>query len=127
MMMPDYIDIKNQDFSFLGTGSKMSGIFHLQGVTHINSSMDGEIFMEEQADLCIGKNGKFTGNITCHNLEIYGHFKGSIKASGKVTVYPPANLMGVVKAKDLVIYPGANINIDGFTSNNAVSPAQMTQ
>ena len=125
--MSDYIDIKKQDFSFLGTGSKMSGIFHLQGVTHISSSIDGEIFMENQADLCIETNGQFAGNITCHNLEIYGNFKGTIKASGKVTVYPPANLIGVVKAKDLVVYPGATINIDGFTNNSNGTDLSTTQ
>lgn len=115
--MPDYIDIQKQDFSFLGKGSKISGVFHLQGPTHMSSEIDGEIFMKDKSDLCIEKSGCFIGNITCHNLEIYGHFEGSIESSGKVTVYPPANLTGKVKTKNLVIYPGATINIDGFTTN----------
>ena len=115
--MPDYIHIQNQDFSFLGKGAKMIGVFHLQGPTHIYSSMDGEIFMENKADLCIEKTGVFTGNIVCHNLEIYGRFEGKIQSTGKVTVYPPAVLKGVINSKNLIVYPGAVINIEGATSN----------
>ncbi|MEI8347765.1 MAG: polymer-forming cytoskeletal protein [Pseudomonadota bacterium] len=48
----------------------------------------------------------------CHNVEIHGHFDGILHASGKITVYPPAQLSGKVKYKDLVVYPGSVLDIE---------------
>ena len=113
--MADYIDLKEQDFSFFGRGSRLNGLFHLSGSTHVSSLIEGEIIMENNADLIIEKNGAVTGEVTCNNIEIYGNFEGMIKASGKVTLYPSAKVKGRVEATELRIYPGAVLNIDGHT------------
>ncbi len=113
--MADYIDLKEQDFSFFGRGSRLNGRFHLSGSTHVSSLIEGEIIMENNADLIIEKNGAVTGEVTCNNIEIYGNFEGMIKASGKVTLYPSAKVKGRVEATELRIYPGAVLNIDGHT------------
>ena len=63
----------------------------------------------------IEKNGAVTGEVTCNNIEVYGNFEGIIKASGKVTLYPSAEVKGRVEAMELRIYPGAVLNMDGHT------------
>ena len=113
--MADYINLKEQDFSFFGGGSRLNGCFHLSGSTHVSSHIEGEIIMENNADLIIEKNGAVTGEVSCNNIEIYGTFEGIIKASGKVTLYPSAEVKGRVEATELRIYPGAVLNMDGHT------------
>lgn len=116
--MPDFINIKTQDFSFLGKGSQLKGIFHLKGTTHIASNLEGELYMDDKSDLCIENSGSFDGSVECHNIEIYGCFKGELKASGKVTVYPPATLEGKINAGKLEIHPGATLNMSGHTEES---------
>lgn len=113
--MSEFINIKNQDYSFLGQGSTISGKFKLKGTTHLASRLDGELSMEDSSDLIIETAGKFEGNINCHNLEIYGTFKGNLNSTGKLTVYPPAFVEGEIQAANIVIHPGATINMNGHT------------
>ena len=94
---------------------KLKGRFHLSGSTHVSSLIEGEIIMENNADLIIEKNGAVKGEVTCHNIEVYGVFEGMIRASGKVTLYPSAEVKGRVEAMELRIYPGAILNMDGHT------------
>lgn len=114
--MKNHIDLHNQDFSFLGKNSIISGEFHFEGPAHIASRLNGDVYMEKKNDLCIERNGHITGTIKCHNIEIYGTFEGTLEASGKIIIYPPANITGKISASDLVIYPGAILNIDGNTA-----------
>lgn len=109
------MEIKDQDFSFLGRGSFVSGTFKLKGPTHLFSVTEGEIIMLDEADLSIERDGEFKGKLICHNVDIYGEFEGILESTGKVTVYPPATITGKIQAKELVIYPGATVNMEGHT------------
>lgn len=117
--MSNYINLRNIDFSFLGKGSKMKGIFHLTGITHISSELEGELTMETKAHLYLERNGKFKGSIKCHDIEIYGELEGTLESTGKVTVYPSASIKGKISSNDIIIYPGACLNIDGYTTANS--------
>ncbi len=118
--MSEYINIQQQqDFSFLGEGSSISGKFQLRGTTRLASKIDGEITMHDEADLVIEHAGSFEGELNCHNVEIYGSFKGILKATGKVSIFPPASVEGNVSAKSLKILPGASLNFDGHTTEQA--------
>jgi cytoskeletal protein CcmA (bactofilin family) len=114
--MSEYINIQQQDFSFLGEGSTMSGKFVLRGTTRISSKIDGEISMCNEADLVIEHVGSFEGQLNCHNVEIYGNFKGVLNATGKVSIFPPAIVEGNITAKALKILPGASLNFDAHTT-----------
>ncbi len=113
--MKQNIDLKNLDFSFLGKGSKINGVFHLVGATHLASDLEGELHIDDDSNLCIEASGRFKGTINCHNIEIYGQVEGELKATGKVIVYPPATFKGSISAETLVIYPGAEVNMEGHT------------
>jgi cytoskeletal protein CcmA (bactofilin family) len=123
--MADYINLQEQDFSFFGKGSRLKGNFSLSGSTHISSFIEGEIIMENEADLLIEKNGTIKGKVHCHNIEIYGSYEGIVKATGKVTLFPSAHVQGRVEAKELRIFPGAILNIDGHTDTSEESPIPL--
>lgn len=113
--MRNYINIENQDFSFFGKDSRLSGVFHLTGVTHISSHMDGELFIEDRSKLVLERDAFFQGTLVGHDIDIHGQFEGKIESTGKITVYPTATLTGMVNSIDLHIYPGSIVNIDGHT------------
>ncbi|MCK5884208.1 MAG: polymer-forming cytoskeletal protein [Bacteriovoracaceae bacterium] len=114
--MQDYIDLRDQKFSYFGIGSEISGTFKLVGPTHIAGPVDGTVEMLKGAELHITHTGSFIGKIICKDIEIYGKVSGEIDSSGKVKIFPTALIEGKIKAKDLVIYPGAKVNIEGMTS-----------
>lgn len=113
--METYIDIPGQKFSLFGQGSRMSGTFKLLGHTRLWSHIEGEIQMQDDSDLCIESEGRVEGTIVCGNLEIYGEVKGEIRSSGKLVIYPTARVQGQIQAANMVIHPGALVNMDGHT------------
>ena len=116
--MDNLISIQEQNFSYLGKGSKITGQFQLSGNTRISCEIDGEISMIDDADLFIEPNASFIGNIHCHNIEIHGQFEGTLKATGLVAIFPPASVTGDIQSDKLVVYPGAILNINGHTSQD---------
>ncbi|MCK5074162.1 MAG: polymer-forming cytoskeletal protein [Bacteriovoracaceae bacterium] len=116
--MTDYINIKEQDFSFWGQGSKIKGEFHLKGPTLLGSIVEGELVMTDNAPLCVEREGSFKGTVKCHDIEIYGSFEGILQATGRATIYPSATLLGTIRAHDLIVHPGATLNIEGHTSDH---------
>ena len=115
--MTNETDLKHQDFSFFGKDSKLNGEFCLAGTTHIAAELEGNLYMENNAPLYIDRSGSFKGNIECHDIEVHGQIDGSIKSTGKIVVHPSAHIEGKITSKHLIIFPGANINVDGHTAN----------
>lgn len=113
--MDNLIDVRDQAFSFFGNTSKLEGKFHLKGRTHICSTIKGEIVMEDQSPLIIEQTGSFDGSLECSDLFIHGILKGEIKSTGTVTISSSATVKGKVKAKNLVIEPGSEVNLEGHT------------
>lgn len=115
-MQQETINLKEQEFSFLGRGSKISGSFLLNGSSHLSGHIEGDITMGQEAHLCIEKHGKIIGQIKGHHIEVYGEINGRLEASGKVTVYPPAIIEGEIHSQQLIIHPGARIDCEIHTS-----------
>lgn len=111
------LDISNQNFTLLGKGSKIKGSFIFSGLTRLNSQIEGDLVMETQDDLFIEKDATVKGSIKCHNLNLYGFFEGNILASGKVSIYPCANLNGKINASQIEIHPGALVDFEGHTES----------
>ena len=109
------LNISNQNFTLLGKGSKIKGSFIFSGLTRLNSEMEGDIVMGTLDDLSIEKDAVVKGNVKCHNLIIYGVFEGNILASGKVCIYPCAQLNGKINANQIEIHPGALVEFEGHT------------
>lgn len=113
--MPSPLNIKNQDFSFLGKGSTLCGEFVLGGTTHLQSKVEGKITMSNDSNLVIEFDAVVKGELNGSNIEIYGQFEGNINSTGKVIIYPPAKVRGNIQAKSLEIHPGAQVNFDAHT------------
>lgn len=113
--MEGVVDLKSFHYSFLGKDSKFKGEFELTGLTKLASMVEGKIKMDPSSPLVLESSCHFTGEIVCHNLEIFGKVNGKIHATGKVIIRPTAVVNGEIKASNIVVYPGAVLNIDGHT------------
>jgi len=111
----DYTELVNREFTNIGNQCRLKGEFHFSGKTQICCKMEGEIHMEDKSELCLDHDSHFTGTIYCHNIEIYGKFEGTLKSTGKVVVYSPAEINGLIDSNSLMIHPGAVLNMDGHT------------
>lgn len=111
--MMEYQDIQEQDFSFLGRGSSVTGTLRLSGRTHLCSELEGEIIMDgEDSFLQIERSARIRGKIQGHHVEIHGQFEGEINCDANLEIFPPAVVKGVIRAKNLVIHPGAIVDMD---------------
>ena len=113
--MLEQIDMHKKNFSHLGKESYIKGELHLHGFAKISSKIEGDILMDEHSKLTIETCGSVQGTIIGYDVEIFGLFRGEIKSKGKVIIQPSATVSGNIQAKNLTIYPGATVNIDGNT------------
>tara|TARA_R110002072_G_scaffold64203_2_gene159388 strand:- start:234164 stop:234508 length:345 start_codon:yes stop_codon:yes gene_type:complete len=113
--MSEIIHLKDQDYSFFGRSTNLKGEFTLQGITHIAGTIDGQIQMNGKDKITIEPSAIITGGLKCHDVEIFGVFKGDLLASGKITVYPSATMEGNIQAENISIHPGAVVNMEGKT------------
>ncbi len=107
--------IKHQEFTHIGQNSKLKGEFEFKGKTQIEGEVHGTIRMLHISSLILGIDSRIVGKIYCHDLEIYGSIEAEIEASGKVIIYPSAQVVGNLKAKSLEVLPGAEVNMTGHT------------
>ena len=115
--MAELIDIREQEYCFLGKGSRFKGEIHLQGSTHLACQLEGNVFMDGDKTLTIDQTGYVEGNLKCHDVEIFGKVKGKINSSGKVTVFPSGEVEVELHSQGLVVHSGAVVNINGQTDN----------
>lgn len=107
--------IKNQEFTYIGKSTSLSGTFKFLGPTHFQGQLQGDIIVENFAKLVL-EIGSFTeGTLECFDLDIYGEFVGVVKSLGRVTIYPTATFEGKIISKSLEILPGAIVNMNGHT------------
>lgn len=113
--MSDYIQLRQQNFSFLGKDCKLVGRFEFFGVTRFASQLEGELQMSSHSTLTVEREGKFSGVIDCFDLEVFGSIEGEIRSKGTVIFYSSSKFIGKIMAQGLKIYPGAQVNMDGHT------------
>ena len=122
----DDLALLEQDFSFLGRG-KAKGDFVFAGITHLAGEVEGKITMDGEADLFLERTALIRGEIHAKDINIYGEFKGTIFSQGRIVVYPPAKISGKIHAKNLIVYPGAVLDVeyhsDDGPGSNITSPA----
>jgi cytoskeletal protein CcmA (bactofilin family) len=110
--------IENQEFTYIGKSTKLSGVFHFSGPTHFQGLITGEIHIDHSAKLILEIGSRTEGILYCNDLDIYGEFFGEIKSLGKVTIYPTAFLEGKILSQTLEILPGAIVNMNGHTEES---------
>ncbi len=114
------ISLKEQEFIYLGKNSSMQGEFVFEGPTRINSKITGNIKITEGNQIIFDRHSDINGEVYGHDIEIFGKFEGKIHSKGNVVVYPCASIIGEIKAKNLIIKPGAQVNIKGEAGQSGV-------
>jgi cytoskeletal protein CcmA (bactofilin family) len=116
--MDNIVSIEEQNFTLIGKNCDLSGVFKFDGATHLAGSIDGEIHVSQNSLLTFESTSKVTGKVYCSSLKIYGAVDGEIHAKGLVEIFPSGTLNGLIKAKNLIVHPGAVLNFDGHTQGN---------
>jgi cytoskeletal protein CcmA (bactofilin family) len=119
--MSELFNIPVQDHTFIGIGTHLQGTFVFKGDTKIAGKIQGEVNIEGDSPLTIEPNGKISGTLNCHNLEVYGELDGDIKATGRVTLYPSSSFVGNLVSGNLIIHPGSIVNMQGSTGEESPS------
>ncbi|ATH07540.1 hypothetical protein BIY24_06155 [Halobacteriovorax marinus] len=114
--MDNLISIEEQEFTLIGKKTRLSGVFNFNGLTHIAGIIEGDLNIKDKSLLTIEESSEIEGKINCADLKIFGKVKGEIHSSGKVEIFPSGVIQGLIKSQNLVIHPGAIINIDGHTT-----------
>lgn len=109
------LDFKKLNFSVIGKDCEIEGDLKFTGDTLLTCKIKGTITIIDEAKLTLERGSIVQGDIYCHDVEVFGTLQGSIKASGKLTVRSSANISGNIQARDISIYPGAILNIEGHT------------
>ena len=108
--------IQNQEFTYIGKKNILKGEFEFTDQTHIAGTIDGLIAMKSNHKLISEIGSNINSIMRCYDLDVYGTITGEIHSQGLVTFYPSATFEGKIFAKNIEIFPGAIINMQGQTS-----------
>ncbi len=109
----DFIDLSQQNYSYLGENTKASGEFHFAEIqTTIAGQLQGKIFLHNKAStLILEPESRVEGEIDCYQVIILGHFNGVIKSQASIVIRPTAVVSGNLSAQNISIDPGAIVNV----------------
>ncbi|MBF0205900.1 MAG: polymer-forming cytoskeletal protein [Oligoflexia bacterium] len=116
----NFLDLRRSAFTFMAADGELKGDFSFSGTVRLAATMEGTLSMREEGKLFIERDGCFKGSINGYDVDILGRMDGEILARGRVILRPSAVVKGKIIAKDLVIYPGALLDIDGETYSGDV-------
>lgn len=111
-------DFKNLNYNFLGINSVFKGEIELFGDSIITSKIHGDIIVKNQGKLIIERGAEIKGKIHAIDIEIFGEVFGEIIASGTVSIRASAFIQGKITAGKLVIYPGAIVESEAYSTNS---------
>lgn len=89
---------------FLDKGVRLEGKLEAKGTLRIDSAMKGTLVSD--GVLILGEHAQVEGEIVGNRVVIFGHFTGTIRATGRVEVHPKAIVSAEVHTPCLVIEPG---------------------
>ena len=103
------------DFSFVGKGSNLRGVFIFKGTTYLNAKLDGDITIEDNGHFIVEDEGSLKGTLRGYDVDIFGTFDGILESSGKVIIHSTACVSGEIKADRLVVRPNSLVNVKART------------
>lgn len=103
-------DFKTFQYNILGPLTQISGNISFCGDAIITASIEGNIKMLNSAKLVLERGSKVKGAIEAFDLEVFGEVEGDIISEGSVSIRSSAQVNGSIKAKKLIIYPGAIVD-----------------
>lgn len=110
-------NFKTYNFSLLGAHSHFEGELNFEGDVIIAGHLKGTINIKN-GKLTLERTSQIEGTIYCEDIEVFGNFSGAINSSGVTSIRSSAVVSGNIKAKRLSIFPGAQLNMEGETSES---------
>ena len=108
-------DFKRLNYNIIGNLTQFEGELKIKGDTIIAGNFNGTITVLDNSKILIERDAEISAKIFCHDIEVFGKLEGSVQASGTLIVRSSAHLSGKIEAKQLSIYPGAVLNMEGHT------------
>lgn len=108
-------NFKKIQFTVIGKDSALEGDLIFKGDTIVNGKLKGTITVLDNGKVTLERESVTEGQLYCHDIEVLGEFSGSINASGNLIVRSSGKLSGKIQAKNISIYPGAEVNMEGET------------
>lgn len=108
-------DFKNFQYNVLGPSTLLTGDIHFSGDAIITAAITGNIKMLNSGKLILERGSLVKGRIEAFDLEVFGEVEGDIISQGSVAIRSSAQVSGSIKAKRLIIYPGAIVNTEAIS------------
>lgn len=105
------------DFNIISRETSLEGQFTFAGDTIIYGKVFGQVKMLNGAKLVIEKEAYVEGEISGENIEVFGSLKGNFHFSQKSIIRPTGLIEGSLNTHQLVIEPGAVVNLTAQTQN----------
>ncbi|MEM7053893.1 MAG: polymer-forming cytoskeletal protein [Pseudomonadota bacterium] len=93
--------------TIVAADTKLDGNLTLSDNLHIDGQVVGEI--ESKADVALGEQGRFNGNIRARNIYVSGKLEGRVSAE-RLEIVAGGSVEGEIETADLVIEPGGRFN-----------------
>jgi cytoskeletal protein CcmA (bactofilin family) len=100
-------DRKRSGTTVIAAGTKLVGDLTLSDNLHVDGKVDGTV--KADAEVSIGEQGVFEGDISAARVMISGHFTGNIDAD-RLEIVASGVVSGTVSVGQLVIESGAQFN-----------------
>jgi len=100
-----------QDLTVISKGVKLIGNIQLDVTSNLCGTFNGNINVVNNAKITIEDSANVTGNISGHQIDIFGVCKGEISSDSIVIFHENSHFTGALKCKDFIIKPGAIVNI----------------
>ena len=112
--------LADKQITIIGKNSFLKGQIELTGMVRVACKVEGTLIHtpisregQNQDLLILERESVFTGNIIAEDIEIYGKLTGDIKSKGRVIIHSGSEVSGTIAAFNLIIYPGASVEIEG--------------
>ena len=99
-----------KDIQMLGPKMTLEGTLVFEGTMIINGHVKGTIESKE-GTIIIGEKADIHADIYVHNAKVSGKIRGSLQASDRIELHPPARVYGNLTAPIVLI--DAGVTFDG--------------
>ncbi|MCM4159189.1 polymer-forming cytoskeletal protein [Antarcticibacterium flavum] len=98
----------SKEQSRIAAGTLITGDIEAKGGFRIEGTIKGNV--TTSGKVVISKGGYIEGNLTCHNADFEGKFKGKLVVQDTLTLRSTAVIEGEVVSGKLSVEPGATFN-----------------
>ncbi len=110
-----------KDIQMLGPQVAMEGTLVFEGTLYMNGHIKGSIESRE-GPIVVGESAVIHADVFVRNATINGEIKGSVRATDRIELHPPARVFGDINAPDVLIEAGVI-----FEGKCAIKPKTKTE